>query len=225
MIYRYWVCISLVITFPLYASERFKDVDLWLPKAYQNKYSRLLVAAEKAENDPYCFQLLSGRVLESQSTIDHIQFYFRCRAEDRKTFSLQIDGKSLVVTNDYAEKQLKIAEARLTAEEREAKRVQQQKEANAEKIMKESLTIIRREQSQYWTICRKEMRRRLQTFEQVSILTEPLPEPTIQADQFTYTVLFDSLNPAKKTLHFQIVCTISALDYYEVGITPRKVNN
>lgn len=218
---RYWVWVSFFIAGPLVASERFKGVDLWLPSTYQKHYSKLLGAAEKAKNDPYCFQLLSGRVLESKSTIDHMQFYFRCRAEDRNTFSIQVDGNTLAVTNTYAEQQRKIEEARL-ADELEANLAKHLEDAETAKILAEKVAARRREQSRYWSICRKEMRKRLKTFEKVTILSDSLPEPEVQADQLIYTVLFDSLSQARKTLHFKIVCNISALDYYQVSIKPRK---
>jgi len=236
MKYRHWVLFSILFSITLEASERFKGVDLWLPTTYQKQYSTLLDAAEKAKNDPYCFQLLSGRVLEEQSTLDNLQFNFRCRTEDRKTFSIQVDGNSLAMTNTYGDQQRKI-EAEPLAEALRAKTVKTKEEAEAERIEEEARLLAEleaaaqlaedvaarhREQSQYWTICRKIMRKKLRTFDEVTILTESLPEPTVQADQFTYTVLFDAINPSKKPLHFQIICTISALDYYNVDIKPRK---
>lgn len=219
---RYCCVVSLFLSAlsPLaIASERFKGVDLWLPSTYQKQYSKMLEAAEKARSDPYCFQLLSGRILEEKSSVDHMQFYFRCRSESRESFSIQVDGNTLALTNTYAEKQ----KNKQQAIDSENVALKQQQDAEAARAVAEQVAARRKEQSQYWQICRKEMRKRLKTFEDVTILTESLPEPEIQMDQFTYTVLFDSKSPSKKTLHFQALCTISALDYYSVSIKPRKI--
>jgi hypothetical protein len=251
MNYRHLVLFSILFSAVLEASEHFEGVDLWLPTAYKKQYSTLLDAAEKAKNDRYCFQLLSGGILEAKSTINHMRFNFRCRAEDRKTFSIQVDGNTLAVTNAYAEKQQKIEAAALVEEERkqqqeeerkrqeeERKRQEEEKKQQEEeskyrlikkqedeesaRVLASKVAARQREQSQYWTICRKIMRKRLRTFDKVTILTDSLPEPVIQADQFTYTVSFNSISPSKKTLHFQVICIISALDYYSVDIKPRK---
>ncbi|MGH1439733.1 MAG: hypothetical protein ACRBBR_06455 [Cellvibrionaceae bacterium] len=223
MNYRYWVWFSFFIVGPLHASDRFKGVDLWMPTTYQKQYSKLLDAADKAKDDPYCFQLLSGRVLEAKSTIDHMQFYFRCRTEDRDTFSMQVDGNTLAVTNTYGERKRKIEETRLAEEELKKNLVKQLKDAESAKMLQEKVAARRKEQSKYWSVCRKEMRKRLKSFDKVSILSDSLPEPEVQADQLIYTVLFDSLSPSRKTLHFKIMCNISALDYFDVVIKPRKV--
>lgn len=216
-------CFILALGLPSLAdaSERFKGVDLWLPTTYQSHYTRFLEAAEKAQNDPYCVQLLSGRLRENASDTEQLLFQFRCRSDDKQMFSIQVDGETLAIENRYGELRKQQEDVIEAAD----KAVQKQLDEEEAKRVAAKLAERRREQSQYWRICRKEMRQRLKPFEGVTILTDSLPEPSIQADQFTYTVLFDALNPAKKVLHFKVECTISALDYYQVAVKPRKVIN
>jgi hypothetical protein len=202
----------------VFASERFADADLWLPKIYQKQYTVLVEAAEKAQADPYCYKLLSGNLIEHQSTLDHMIFQFRCRTEDNKTFSMQIDAKTFEVTNEYAEKQREL-EAQRKAEE---DRVQALKDAETQAIEKEKLAELQREQSRYWGICRKAMRKRLKLFEKVEILTEIPPDPLIKDKEFTYLVDFDAKSPSHKQLKFKITCEIRALDDYAVEVSARR---
>ncbi len=271
MIYRVLLLYFALVGSAVADQERFKDVDLWLPIAYLEKWGAFFQAADKAKNDPYCRQLLSGRLSESQSSLDHPIFIFRCRAEDRTIYTIQVDGNTMMVTNAYGDQQRKLEEERLAAEaqrlEEERKRLseeekrrqegeekrrqaeeqrrlaeeqarieeeQRKKEAEAaEQRLKEqreaekiAKLIAKRhqEETQYWNICRSEMQKRLKNFEELTLLSDPSPEPLIQFDQFTFTLDFDAVNPMKKTLHFEISCVISALDYYRVDIKPRQNN-
>jgi hypothetical protein len=253
MLLRYGLSLLSVISTTVF-SERFAGVDLWLPKVYQDQYMLMLDAAEKAKAAPYCHQLLSGRVVEDRSTIEHLYFHFRCRSDDKTMFSVSVDGKSLAVTNEYGEKrqiietQQKAEEARLqaaaekaAADEAEAERLRIEEEAEqvrieeerriaeeeAEKARLEAERIaeIQRQQSRYWSICRRAMKKRLASFENVVILAESIPEPIIEDEQFTYNVNFDADSQAKKSLHFKIVCTINGPKEYKVNITARKVDD
>ena len=217
MIYlRYWI---VLITIPAIASEKFADVDLWLPKVYQKQYRVLLNAAEKAESDRYCHKLLSGRLIESESTLDHMKFHFRCRTQDSKTFSMQIDGNTLDVVNEYAEKQ-RIIEEQKKAEEA---RLQAEKDAEVARLEQEELDKLREEQSRYWGICRKSMKKRLKLFEQVEVLTPTPPDPMIKGRQFTYLVDFNAKSPARKPLYFTISCEISSLEEHAIDVSRRKL--
>ncbi|MGH1486317.1 MAG: hypothetical protein ACRBCI_08845 [Cellvibrionaceae bacterium] len=206
------------VIMPAFAAERFADVDLWLPKVYQKQYVTLLDAADKAQADPYCHKLLSGRLIESESTLEHMQFHFRCRTEDKKTFSMQIDGKTLVVTNEYAEKQRELEAKKKAA----ADKLQADKDAEQSRMDEEARRELQREQSRYWSICRKAMKKRLKLFEKVEVLTEIPPDPSIDEKEFTYLVDFDARSPSRKPLYFSIRCDISSLEEYAVDVFARK---
>ena len=208
---RYIFLLTILLSPLSVASERFKGVDLWLPASYQKQYTKLLDAAEKAREDPYCFQLLSGRLIEAESSQEHMKFTFRCRTEDRLQFSLQVDGNTLVVTNDFARRKKEM-------EEEHGRQLSEEEAA----LLAEELAKKRKEQIHYWKICRQAMRKKIKRFEKVVILTEALPEPTIDGDEFTYLVLFDAQNPQRKLLHFQISCVISGLEDYKIKVKPRK---
>jgi hypothetical protein len=200
------------------ASERFKDVDLWLPKTYQNQYVKLLDAADKAKADPYCHKLLSGRLMESKSTLDHLVFHFRCRAENKRSFSIRVDSKTLAVTNEYGEKQRAIEAAKRAEEER----IEAEKAAETVRLEQEELEALREEQSHYWKICRTEMKKRLKLFEGIEILSKIPPEPVIDGRVFKYIVDFDAQSQSKRKIHFRIFCEIKGLEEYKVFVKARK---
>ncbi len=221
MIYRFLMAFSMVMTSfqqSSFASERFADVDLWLPKTYQDHYLRLLDAAEKVEKDPYCHRLISGGMIEGRSTQEHMYFHFRCRAEDRKTFSIEVDGKSLEVTNVYKKQK----EAEKKAEEERQRLAEEAAKAEADRIEAERLAKLRSEQSRYWKICRKAMRKRLKLFNNIKVLTKGIPDPIIEGEKFTYIVLFDAENPKKESLHYKVSCDISSLTEHKVAVVARK---
>ncbi len=221
MIYRFLMAFFIAITSfsqSSLASERFADVDLWLPKTYQDHYLRLLDAAEKVEKDPYCHRLLSGGMIEGRSTPEHMYFHFRCRAEDRKTFSIEVDGKTLEMTNVYRKQK----EAEQRAEEERQRIAAEAEKAEADRLEAERMAKLRGEQSRYWKICRKAMRKRLKLFDNIKVLTKGIPDPIIEGEKFTYIVLFDAENPRKESLHYKVTCDISSLTSHKVAVVSRK---
>ena len=175
------------------ASERLQDVDLWLPKAFQKHYMLLVKAAEKAQDDPYCYKLLSGRLMEKQSTLEHMRFHFRCRSEDNKMFWLQIDGNSFAVTNEY-----KALASRIEA----AKKAQQ---------------------GRYWAVCLPVIEQRLEAFNEAEIISTDLPpKPIIQGDNLIFSLNFDAKAQSGTPLNFVVHCEISGVDQYKVRIVGRR---
>ncbi|MBX2808725.1 MAG: hypothetical protein KTR20_08855 [Cellvibrionaceae bacterium] len=190
-------------------SERFSGVDLWVPTAYQYQFLKLLDAAEKAQAADYCHQLLSGRVLEARSTPEHPIFYFRCRTEERKVFSINVDGITMAVTNTYLERQ----------REKQAKM-----EAEAQQREMARLAALRDEQKQYWGICRAAIKKRLSLFKGVDILTPVPPAPEIKNEtHLRFILAFDALNPVNKALHYKAICDIKGLEDYSVRLKRRIV--
>lgn len=212
----------LFLGLPTWANEPYKNVDLWLPTAYQEHYDLLYKSAKLADQDPYCDRLLSGRLLESRSTPDKLYFHFRCRASDQSTFSLQIDPQTMVVTNSYGDIKRKLEE------EKKAKQAQIEAEKQAEldrEKERERLRLIQI-QSQYWGICRKSMKERLKYFQKVSILTKLPPEPLIKEDEFTYSVDFDAVSQTQRAIYFTIQCQISNSNDHQIDVFSRgKLKN
>lgn len=190
------------------SSDRFPGVDLWMPTSYQYHYLALLDAAEKVKVEPYCDEMISGRLLESKSTKDHPIFYFRCRTAERKLFSLHVDGKTMEIKNTYLEKQReKEVRAKAAAEKKEAERVQ----------------AIREAQKQYWGVCRKQLKKRLKLFNGVNIVSALPPEPEyLSEEELLYSIDFDALNPAKKALHYRANCKIKGIEDFSVKLKVRR---
>lgn len=200
--YSRWFILFFVL--PVFASERFSHVDLWLPKAYQRQYTHLLKAAEKAETDPYCYRLLSGRLIESLSTADHLFFSFRCRTEENTTFSLQVDGKTLVVTNDYAEKKKALEQRKMDRE-------------------KEKVARLLEEQHHYWDICEEKVKEHLERFDKAKILTKLPPKAISKGKFLVFKVDFDAQSQSRRPIHFIIRCDINEQEEHKLKVKRRRV--
>ncbi|MBX2807684.1 MAG: hypothetical protein KTR20_03545 [Cellvibrionaceae bacterium] len=199
----------LMVAMSWASSERFPDVDLWVPTAYQHQFLRLLAAAEKAQAAEYCHTLLSGRLLESQSTPERPLFSFRCRTDQRKLFTVKVDGVTLAVTNTYLERQ---------------RELQAQADAEAQRQEAARLAALHEEQKHYWGICRQAIKQRLKLFKQVEILTAMPPIAEIKEEtQVRFMLAFDARSPANKPLHYQVICDIEGLDDYSVKLKRRKL--
>lgn len=211
----------LLIAHPIQAKTSLDGVDLWLPLTYQNHYLSLTEAAKKAQSDQFCKQLLSGRLDESKSTNSHLHFYFRCKAEDKTTFSIEVFGPKLTLENSYGERQQQLIaeqQAKVEQEKREQEKLLAIRQA-------EDAKALREKQSQYWGICRDALKERLRYFSRVTILSEVPPEPSANELELTYVIDFDAVSPTQKTLHFRITCKIDDLESFSVDVGPRKLVN
>jgi len=208
---QYAVLLCALLSTPVYAETKVVDrKKLWLPTSYQYHYHQLEIAAEKVAKEPDCFTILSGTVLESVSTIDHPVFNFRCRTKERRSFAIQVDGKTLKLTHSLKVRQEKLVQEALNAQE---------KAKNDPKI----LEARRLEQARYWGICLKELKKKTRLFKGVKVLTELPAKPDIIEDkEFIYTVDFDALSSRNATLKFRTQCIIEGLDIYKVSLMPRK---
>jgi hypothetical protein len=208
----------IVIFVQSHASERHQEVDLWLPKTYQNHFVLLTKAADLVKQDKYCHKLLTGRLMESQSRLDHPVFHFRCRAKNKRSFSVQVDGLTMGLTNEYGEKQRAIEEAKRKEEER----LQAIKNAEIERLDKEELEALRQKQSHYWKICRTAMKKRLQRFDKVEIVSAIPPIPNVDGYLFSYSVDFDAQSQSRLPIYFTINCDIQDLEDYTVSVKSRR---
>lgn len=199
---------SLQVFSPASHAEPFADVDLWLPKSYQKHYIKMIAAAEKAQAEPECYRLLTGRIVESRSSQEQLYFQFRCRTEDRVTFPVQVDGNSLEVVHSFYDR----------AQILEAKR-----KAEAEKLAEAEAAAARAAaEARFWKVCKQHIQKRLQAFQGLSVLTEMPPNPSIEGERHTYSVDFDALSPSRTRLMFTANCTISNLEDYKVDVARRR---
>lgn len=208
---QYTVLLSIFLSISVYADTKVVDSKiLWLPTSYQYHYHQLEIAAEKAAKEPDCFTIISGTVLESASTVEHPVFNFRCRTKERRSFAIQVDGKTLKLTNSIKVRKEKLAQ----------KAIEEQEQAKKDPKIIEARRL---EQARYWGICLKELKKKTRLFKGVKVLTELPAKPDIKEDkEFTYTVDFDALSSRNATLRFRIQCVIEGLDVYKVSLMPRK---
>lgn len=73
-------------------SYGFDEKRLWLPVKYQNLYVDMKKAAEVAEQQESCKELLKGTLDRDQSTSELPVFRFLCRREDGVTYNQMIYG-------------------------------------------------------------------------------------------------------------------------------------
>lgn len=83
----------------LYASAyapllKAADPYLWLPTSYKGKLPQLKQAVDVARENPRCSQVLKGTVNVDLSSQQVPVFKILCRDDERKTFSLLLDGTS-----------------------------------------------------------------------------------------------------------------------------------
>ncbi|MBB6520773.1 hypothetical protein [Pseudoteredinibacter isoporae] len=70
------------------------DPYLWLPTSYKGKLPQLKQAVDVARENPRCSQVLKGTVNVDLSSQQVPVFKILCRDDERKTFSLLLDGTS-----------------------------------------------------------------------------------------------------------------------------------
>lgn len=176
--------------------------SLWLPISYQSHEKRLLEAAEKVSNIEECNQLLNGTLDERQSSTSHIIFTFRCRSETREVFIVNVDSKSLSVTN--------------MKEVWRKKAIEEEEKRKQEKLRKKLA-----ERHQYWAVCEKTLKNRIKSYNTPTIKTSLPPRPDITPDStFIYLIEFHALSTKKSVLSYLATAVISSLDSCKIEIRP-----
>ncbi|GAA6150835.1 hypothetical protein [Pseudoteredinibacter isoporae] len=75
-------------------ASKAADPYLWLPTSYKGKLPQLKQAVEVARENPRCSRVLKGTVNVDLSSQQVPVFKILCRDDERKTFSLLLDGTS-----------------------------------------------------------------------------------------------------------------------------------
>lgn len=190
------------------AIDSLPGVNLWLPKSYQEHYVKLIEAAKKIQREPECWKLLDGRLLESQSSPEAPVFYFRCRDADRKSFSYEVDMKTMGVFNHHLERQRLLAE-------KEAKK----QALLAAQLMEEN----KYKETSYWKLCREAIEQKISSFNEAKITSEEQRQiETVDEDTMQFTVNVDSLSLTNKALRYTASCRITDPESIDVEIKRRK---
>ncbi|MGS2718215.1 hypothetical protein ACVBE9_08595 [Eionea flava] len=186
--------------------EQIKQKRLWLPISYQQYYPEMLTAADKAHNNDYCYQFIDGSLNESESSMRNIIFTFRCRTQERRLFTLNVNAHTLHVTNSLEEwiKQKKIEEE-----------LERQAELLKEKLRKE------KEKEQYWGICEEVFTRKANLFTNAKVISEMPPEPDVnEVGEYIYYIEFQTLSSKKTVLNYLATASIHNLEKCNVSIRP-----
>ena len=195
-----------------YAIDSLPGVDLWLPKSYQTHYLKLVEAAKKIQREPECWQLLNGRLNEGKSTLDDPIFYFRCRDNNRKSFSYEVDMKTMDIFSAHLERQRLLAK-------KEAKK---QAEIDA-KLEAEALDAKKKQENTYWKLCRKAIEQKISSFNDAKIITQEQPQGrSVDDETIQFKVDVDSLSLMNKVLRYSARCNISDPDTIDVKLKRRN---
>lgn len=189
-----------------YQDEKIKEKRLWLPISYQQYYPEMLTAADKAYKNDYCHQLIDGSLNERESSSQQVVFTFRCRTQDRRLFTLNINAHTLHVTNSLEEwiKQKKIEEER-----------ERQAELDKERRRQEE------EREQYWGICEEVFNRKANLFTSAKVISDMPPEPDInEVGEHIYYIEFQTLSSKKTVLNYLATASIHNLEKCDVSIRP-----
>jgi len=180
------------------ASDSLLDnASLWLPKLYQPYLDDLTSAAVEVKETEKCYRLLSGKLIEGRSNPDHLIFSFRCRTQERYSFSVEFDNNTRLISDPYDPLILKQEEDRLR---KERERVKAYKE-----------------------ICQQEMKKRMEDFKQATIVNANKSDsPFVKDGITTYTLSFNSLSSKNKVLFYKVACKVmSDSDDYQIKVSPR----
>ncbi len=197
------LCSVALLTLFVYTNTSLaRQPNYWLPIAYQLHYNRLLEAAEKVSALDECYDLLSGTLSERQSSVSHPVFLFRCRTEQRTTFLITVDSKTLKLTNTI---------------DVWRKKVEKEKERQQQEVLRQKLA----QRSRYWAVCEKEFQDKTRTFNQPKIISPLPPKPDISSEgAFTYFIEFETLSLKNNTLSYLATAEIQTLAQCTIKIRP-----
>ena len=171
------------------------DASLWLPTRYQAHFEALKSAALTVKATEKCHHLLSGKLLTSRSSPEHLIFSFRCRTQERYSFSVEFDNNTQLISDPYDPFELKKEQNRLRRERQKAKR--------------------------YKDICQQAMEERIEEFREPVILDINPVGPLVESGRTIYSLSFDSISSKDKTLHYKVQCKIKNDNDYQMKVSPR----
>lgn len=173
------------------------NASLWLPKLYQPYLDDLTSAAIEVKETEKCHRLLSGKLIEGRSNPDHLIFSFRCRTQERYSFSVEFDNNTRLISDPYDPLALKQEEDRLRKEQERVKA--------------------------YKEICQQEMKKRIEDFKQPTIISSNESDsPFVKDGITTYRLSFNSVGSKNKVLFYKIACKVMGDgDGYQIKVSPR----
>lgn len=202
--------------------------QLWLPKSYLRHLPRLYDAARLVEKSPRCVELLEGTSHLGRATLEHPVFTFKCRNASGETFSLMVDGPSLMKVDDtrpgglvsFEQLQEEYAQAQALERERERKAEAlaqlEQKTRQSEQERQQWLNwweeeFVRREA--LWSDCVEALEQRVGGMQALEWLTSSRPEPELGHEPrldshppLTYEIDFNAESYYGESLFYRVRC-------------------
>ncbi len=202
--------------------------QLWLPKSYLRHLPRLYDAARLVEKYPRCAELLEGTSHLGRATLDHPVFTFKCRNTSGQTFSLMVDGPSLMKVDDtrpgglVSFEQLREEYAQAQARERE-----REQKAEALALLEQEALQSEQERQQWlqwweeefvhrealWSDCVDALEQRVGGMQALEWLTSSRPEPELGHEPrldshppLTYVIDFNAESYYGEALFYRVHC-------------------
>lgn len=202
-------------------AQAVPDSRLWLPGSYLIHMSKLKRAATLVETEAHnCKKILRGGLQEDMSSRERPIFRIVCRNEDRRSFSLLINGVDMGVV-DPKDPSRSLSFQQL--------REQRAREAELARLAREQ-----ERKQHFWTVCLERLEKRTTNMRELAWLTRERPEPEVLpvkavADEndeplstIRYQVDFDAKDMKGQPLRYRGVCTFTTEEDSTVKIRPRR---
>ena len=235
------LCLCLSAAAPVQSVEL---EQLWLPKSYLRHLPRLYDAARLVEESPGCEELLEGTSHLGRSALEHPVFTLKCRNPAGRTFSLMVDGPSLMKVDDTRPGGLvsfeQLREEYELAQQRERERQEKARELAALEAQKQQTEQERQQWLQwwedefarretFWKECVAALEQRVGGMQALEWLTTERPEPELgQAPNLeshpplTYVIDFNAESYYGEALFYRASCRQDDQGELELDIKARR---
>ncbi len=184
---------------------------LWLPKSHNGLQVKLFKAAKLAESFPACIEVMSGTLMLDASTPERPVFKIICRNEDRRTYTVLMDGIDYEYLNPLP--------VEVEPEEAEPEVVDEE----AERLAREAERVVR--EAEYWRLCVEGLETKTRNMAGVQWLYQEPVEPVFHDEEHflaTYEVPFDAKDIQGHDLKFRGICDFESVEDFSIRLRPRR---
>lgn len=188
------LCFTLISYAP--SALAVKESRLWLPKKHKSAMPQLIQAAQFAEKNPECLEVLNGQMDRKRSKkAKALVFRIDCRNENGLTFSL--------TANAGEDDSL----SRLSAG-----------------VRKKTHTVKPIDAAEGWKVCRLAITDSLKKMIKPVLLEDPVPKPYItHVGESIFYVDFDAQTVEGYPVYFVSICKVLPSGKSTVDVKPRKL--
>lgn len=174
------------------SAEAYDD-KIWLPKAYESHYLKLVKATEQALALERCVEILDATIDLGQSTQERPMYRILCQQANNRSYTEMVDG----VTFDT----LTTPKPPPETEEQKALRL-------AEELAAKKAALVKRIRG-CWQLCNAVLLERTQDMSSLTWMQAEQPIPTKQTDDYVvFTVDFNANGLSGEKLRYRARCKV-----------------